>query len=176
MKNVLFLALFVTAMGLMVPFVHAAETTVTLKGVHLCCGGCSKGVERAVKQVDGATVKCDRKAGTAVITAGDKASAQKALDVIADAGYHGKTDSSDLRVKDDNTAPDRDVSSLTVTGAHLCCGSCVKGVNKAVKGVAGVAGTDAKKKQTSFTIKGTFNAKAAVKALYEAGYHVKVAE
>ena len=57
-----------------------AETKVEVKGVHLCCGACVKGVATALKGVDGASAACDQKAGTVTITASSEATAQKALD------------------------------------------------------------------------------------------------
>ena len=60
-----------------------AETKVEVKGVHLCCKACVKGVDAAFKGVEGATATCDQKNGTVTITAQDEATAQKALDVLA---------------------------------------------------------------------------------------------
>ena len=57
--------------------VARAETKVELKGTHLCCGMCVKAVGDILKGVDGATGKCDQKAGTVTITAKDDAAAQK---------------------------------------------------------------------------------------------------
>jgi hypothetical protein len=33
----------------------AADSSVEVKNVHLCCGACVKGVDKAVKTVDGAS-------------------------------------------------------------------------------------------------------------------------
>src|SRR6516162_8482685 len=69
-----------------------AETKVELTGVHLCCGNCVKAVGKIVQGVDGAEAKCDQKKKTVTITAPDVKTAQKALDALAKAGFHGKTE------------------------------------------------------------------------------------
>lgn len=150
-----------------------AETTVVLKGVHLCCGGCVKGVAKAV-QGSGAKAACDPKAGTVTITATDDAGAQKAIDALAAAGYHGESDSKTVKVKDDSGVAAGKTKSLTLTGAHNCCGACCRGIKATVKKVEGVTGDTAKPKTDTFTVTGDFDAAALVKALNAAGYHVKV--
>ncbi len=70
---------------------NQTETQVRLRGVHLCCGGCTDAVAAAVESVPGATCRCDMENGTVTLTARDRAAAQKALDAIADAGLHGET-------------------------------------------------------------------------------------
>ena len=47
-----------------------AETKVELKGVHLCCPGCTKAVGDILKKVDDVKGACDAKAGTVTITHG----------------------------------------------------------------------------------------------------------
>lgn len=146
---------------------HAAET-VKLTNVHLCCNSCVKGADAAVKKVDGATAEIDKDAGTVTISAGDKATAQKAVNSLLAAGYFAKSDSSDVKLVA-NTASDAKVSSLKVSGVHLCCKKCVTAVNKAVGSVDGVKGTDAEPKGESFTVSGNFSPKAVLKALNDAG-------
>ena len=53
-----------------------AATKVTLSNVHLCCGKCEVGANKALATVDGAEGKVDRKAGTIAITADNDATAQ----------------------------------------------------------------------------------------------------
>src|SRR3954467_6627828 len=76
-----------------------AETKVEVKGVHLCCGACVKGVATALKGLEGVKGVCDRDNKTVTITATDDAAAQKALDALAAAGYHGDTGSQTLLIK-----------------------------------------------------------------------------
>lgn len=150
------------------------ETKVSLSGLHICCGSCTKGINNAVAKVEGAKVAVDAKAKTAAVSAADAETVQKALDAIAAAGYHGATGDEKLAIKDDSGAPEGKVKSLKLSGAHNCCGGCNKGLVAAVKKVEGV--TDAATAQKVVTVTGDFDAKAVVKAANDAGYHVKAAE
>lgn len=151
-----------------------ADTKVELKGTHLCCGQCVRAVDEILKKIDGATGKCDQKAGTVTITAKDDATAQKALDALAAGGFHGTTDNKDLKIKDDSGVTKGKVKALTLVGVHNCCGSCNRSIVATVGKVAGVTGNTAKVKSDTFEVTGDFDAEELVKALFAAGYHVKV--
>lgn len=153
-----------------------AETTVELKGVHLCCGACVKAVGGILKDIEGVKGKCDQKNKTVTITATDDATAQKALDALAAKGFHGDSGNKDVAMKDDSKAPKGKVKELTVTGAHNCCPMCCKAIKATVKKVDGVTSDNAKPKADTFTVKGDFDAGELIKALNEAGFHVKVKE
>jgi copper chaperone CopZ len=64
--------------------------------------------------------------------------------------------------------------SAKLTGVHLCCPSCVKGVNKAVEGIQGVSAT-ANQEQGIVTLTGpdTATVQKAADALVAAGYYGK---
>jgi periplasmic mercuric ion binding protein len=151
-----------------------ADTKVELKGTHLCCGQCVRTVDDILKKIDGVTGKCDQKAGTVSITAKDDATAQKALDALSAAGFHGTTDNKDLKIKDDSGVAKGKVKTLTLEGVHNCCNSCNRAITAAVGKVAGVTGNTAKAKSDTFDVTGEFDAEELVKALNAAGYHVKV--
>jgi copper chaperone CopZ len=151
-----------------------AETTVELKGVHLCCGQCVKAVGAILKKVDGVTGKCDQKAGTVTLTASDDATVRKAINALAASGFHGETDNKDLAMKDDSGVTKGKVKSLTLTGVHNCCGQCCKAIKATVKKVDGVTGDTAKPKESTFDVTGDFDAEELVKTLNAAGFHVKV--
>lgn len=151
-----------------------AETKVEVKGVHLCCPACVKGVAESVKKVDGAKVACDTKKKTVTITAADDETAQKALDALAAAGFHGDTGNTKLAMKDDSGASEGKVKQATVSGVHNCCGACCKAIKTAVKKVDGVKADTAKPKSDTFEVTGDFDAAELVKALNAAGFHVKV--
>jgi mercuric ion binding protein len=170
MKSLLSLA---CCLALSLP-AFAADVTVQLKGTHLCCGQCVKAVGDILKKVDGVTGKCDQKAGTVAITAKDEATAQKALDALAAGGFHGTTDSKELKIKDDSGVTKGKVQSLTLEGVHNCCGQCNRAIVAALGKVEGVKGNTAKVKAESFEVTGDFDAEAVVKALNAAGYHAKV--
>ena len=145
-----------------------------LKGTHLCCPQCVRAVEDILKKVDGVTGTCDQKAGTVTITAKDDATAQKALNALAAGGFHGTTGNDKLTIKDDSGAEKGKVKSLTLVGVHNCCGMCNGAIKKAVKAVEGVTNDTAKAKSDTFEVTGEFDAQALIKALNDAGYHVKV--
>jgi copper chaperone CopZ len=151
-----------------------AETKVELKGVHLCCGACEKGVTTALKGLDGVSQVADRKTKTVTLTAADDAAAQKAIDALAAAGYHGDIASKAVTIKSETNVPAGKVKKLSLTNLHNCCGACGKAIQKAVKSVAGVTGDTVKPKQADFEVTGDFEAAEVVKALNSAGFHVQI--
>ena len=102
MKNILTLASILAAFGWSA---QAADTSVKLSNVHLCCNNCVKGVDKALSGVIGAKAQSDKDAGTVTIKAPDKATAQKAVDALLAAGYFGI--SSDPAIKGLQTAARR---------------------------------------------------------------------
>ena len=152
-------------------FSHA-ETKVTLSGVHLCCKGCVNGVTKAVKNT-GATVKCNAKAGSVAIS-GAKNAVVAALKGVAKAGYYGKSSDKDLAITCEGGAEDKKVKSLTLGGAHLCCGKCVKAIARAVDATDGAKTHTAKKGSKTFEVTGDFNALAFIRALHDNGLHAVV--
>jgi mercuric ion binding protein len=151
-----------------------AETKVEVKDVHLCCGACVKGVATALKGIDGVKHACDRENGTVTITASDEATAQKSLDALADAGYHGVVESKGLTIKSETNVPTGKVKSLSLNNTHNCCKACTTAIKKAAKSVAGVTGDTVQPKTAAFEVTGDFDAAALVKALNDAGFHVQV--
>ena len=151
-----------------------AETKVELKGVHLCCGQCISTVGKVLKGVDGVTdAKCDKDNKTVTFNAKDADTAKKALKALANAGFSGDA-GKDLALKDDSGAPKGKVKTITLTGVHNCCGMCNGALQKAIKSVDGVKDNTAKAKEKTFEVTGDFDAQALIKALNEAGFHVKV--
>jgi copper chaperone CopZ len=151
-----------------------AETKVEVTGVHLCCPNCVKTVGNILKDIQGVEGKCDQKKKTVTITASDDKTAQKALDALAKGGFHGKTEGKDVAIKDDSGAQKGKVQSLTVTGIHNCCNSCNNAIKGVLQKVDGVKGNTATPKKDSFEVTGDFDAAELIKALNEAGFHVKV--
>jgi copper chaperone CopZ len=152
---------------------EAADTSVKLSNVHLCCNGCVKGVEKALSGVTGATVQSDKDAGTVTINAPNDATAQKAVDALVAAGYFGTSGNPAIKVKPKSGAKKANVQgkvqSLKVTGVHLCCNKCVTSVNDALTKVAGVKGNTAAKGAESFEVTGDFKGKDVFTALNVAG-------
>ena len=166
-------ALLVGASCLAILVAARPETKIEVKGVHICCGACVKAIG-GVLEAAGVKGTCDKDAGTVTFTAGDEKAAQAALDGLAAAGYHGSSSVKDIAIKDDSGAKEGKVKSLTVTGAHNCCPQCCKALKGIVGKVEGVKTEDVKPKEKSFTVSGDFDAAALVKALNDAGFHVKV--
>lgn len=150
-----------------------AETKVVVSGVHLCCGGCVTGVKDAVSDLKDSKSVCDMKAKTVTITADNDAAAQKAIDALAEAGYHGDLDSKSVAFKKVQT-PEGKVKRLEVSGVHNCCGACNKAIKGAIKTVAGVQADTATAKDDSFVVEGEFSAAEVVAALLKAGFYVSV--
>lgn len=144
-----------------------ADEKVTLSDVHNCCKKCTEGLKKAVAEAPGVTAEINK--STVVLNGASDADLQKAVDAIAAAGYTGVSDNEKIKVPT-NEAPDEMVTSLTVTGTHLCCGKCVKAVEEAVKSVPGVKSDTAEKGAKSFQVNGDFNAKAVMTALSKAGF------
>ena len=146
----------------------SAEVTTKLSGVHLCCQSCVKGVAAAAGKVAGAKLACDKDAGTVSITANDKATVQKAVDALVAGGYFGTSSNPDIKVTA-HTAAAGKVTTLKVSGVHLCCGKCVTAVSNALRTVKGVTGNDAAKGSETFTVTGDFSPAEVYAALEKAG-------
>jgi copper chaperone CopZ len=151
-----------------------AETKVEVKGVHLCCGACVKGVAKALKGVEGASAACDQEGKTVTIKANDEATAQKALDALSGAGYFGTIDAKGLMIKPVSGLPSGKVKGINLTNSHNCCRACGTAIQKAVKSVPGVSGETVQPKKADFEVTGDFDAAALVKALNDAGFQVQV--
>ncbi|HLJ92624.1 MAG TPA: cation transporter [Gemmataceae bacterium] len=154
--------------------VSRAETKVELTNVHLCCRACVAAVGNILKEIPGVEGKCDQQSKTVTITAADEKTAQKALDALAKGGFHGKTANKELSIKDDSGVKKGKVQTLTVAGVHDCCNSCNNAIKAALKKVDGVKGNTATAKKDSFEVTGDFDAAELIKALNDAGFHVKV--
>ena len=152
----------------------AAETTVKLTNMHICCGGCTKAIVAATKDLAGAKVEVDQDNEEVTIKAESKEAAQGAVDAILAAGYHAKTDSTDVTIADDSGAKAGNVTRLELTGIHNCCGACTIAIKDAMKAVPGYQADTCKPKQSSFVVEGDFDAQALVKALNDVGFHAKV--
>jgi mercuric ion binding protein len=151
-----------------------AETKVEVKNVHLCCGMCVAKVGAVLEKVDGITEpKCDQKGKVVTFTAKDNDTAKKAVQALADAGFHGDA-GKDLAIKDDSGAEKGKVKTITLTGAHNCCGMCNAALQATLKKVDGVTDNTAKPKESTFEVSGDFDAQDLIKALNAAGFHVKV--
>ncbi|MGN6552277.1 MAG: cation transporter [Verrucomicrobiota bacterium] len=152
----------------------AADTTVQLSDVHLCCKSCVTGVEKAVGKVPGATATVDQEAGTVAISGPDTKTVQKAANALVKAGYFGKSNNPEIKLAAKTGAQGKKVSTLKIDGVHLCCAKCVKAVNQTLASVDGVKANTATKGATSFEVTGDFNDQEVFTALQKAGLSGKV--
>jgi mercuric ion binding protein len=150
------------------------EIKVKLTGVHLCCQGCVNAVDAALMSVEGVNSRCDMENGTVTLTASDDATAQKALDALAAAGFHGNADNQKLTMKAVSNVPQGKVKSLKVSGIHNCCEPCCEAIKEAIATVDGVTSDTAKPRATAFEVTGDFDAGALVTALNAAGFSAQV--
>jgi copper chaperone CopZ len=158
------------------PLTQAADVSVTLTNVHLCCGKCVDGANKAVAKVDGVTSLPDKTAGTIVLTGADTATVQKAVDALVKAGFYGGCSDESIKINGETGAKGEKVQTLKVKGVHLCCPSCVKAVNKALADVPGVTTNTAAKGVEVFEVKGDFKDSDVFDALKKAGLTGKVGE
>jgi copper chaperone CopZ len=146
-----------------------ADASLTLNGVHNCCGGCEKGITKAIESVKGATAAVDGE--TVTITVKNTPTAKKALEALMEAGYAGTGEGVEAPKA---AASDRVLKGATVSGAHLCCGKCVKAVEKAVASVKGITGSSIESKASEFTVEGEFREGDLIAALNQAGFNGQV--
>jgi len=172
MKRIIF---FTSILLLALGSAAAADSSLKLTKVHLCCPSCVKGIDKAVAGLPGVSAQCDKDAGTVTVTAPDQATAQKAVDRIVDAGYFGASSDPAIKVSDKSGAPKGKLTTLKISGVHLCCGKCVTSVNEALSKVKGVKGNTAAKGADSFEVTGDFKAKPVFAALNKAGFAGKAA-
>jgi copper chaperone CopZ len=149
------------------------ETKIEITKVHICCGACEKAVGKVLEEA-GVKGTCSKGTKSISITAADDAAAQKAVDALAAAGFHGEVDSKACSFKNDSGAKEGKVTSATVKGFHNCCPACCKAIKAVLGKLEGFESDDTKPKETSCTVKGNFDPAKLIKALNEAGFHAKV--
>ncbi len=151
-----------------------AETTLTMTGVHNCCGSCAKGITKAGSIGEGVTIDVPEKSTTVTITSKKKGDAMKAAEAIIAAGYFGKIEGgepSKTASKPATTSkPEAKMTKATVSGVHLCCKKCETAAANAVKTVSGITKSDIVAKATSFTVEGEFTKSELTAALNDAGF------
>ena len=154
----------------------SAESIAKITDVHLCCKSCVTGVEKAIAEVPDAKAAVDQDGGTVTLSGPNAATVQKAADALLAAGYFGKCHDSSVKLDASTGAKGQKVQSLKIEGVHLCCGKCVKAVDRAVKSVAGVKEQTAVKGAKTFEVSGDFNDQEVFTALQKEGLAGKVAK
>jgi copper chaperone CopZ len=152
-----------------------AETTITMTGLHNCCGSCAKGITKAGTSVgEGVTIDVPEKSTTVTITSKKKGDAMKAVEAIIAAGYFGKIEGGPPAKTASKSAvttkSEGKMTKATVSNVHLCCKKCETAAANAVKTVPGITKSDIVAKSTSFTVEGEFTKAELTAALNDAGF------
>jgi len=151
---------------------------VTVKGLHLCCGGCNSAVEDAINEVKGVSaVTSDANTKVVAFKAPDEKVMQAAFDAMAKAGFHGDAFADKKAVKFPSVEVKKGTKTnrLTATGLHLCCGACKTGVQKALSDVPAVTEISIDQEARSVTVVGKdIDVEGVFKALNKAGYHAEL--
>ena len=152
------------------------DSSAKIGDVHLCCKGCVTGVEKAVGKVPDVKAEVDQDAGTVTLTGPNAEAVQKAADEMVAAGYFGKASDNSVKISADTGAKGEAVTKARVEGVHLCCGKCVKAVDKAVSSTKGAKSHNATKGAKTFEVTGEFNDKDLAAALQKEGLTGKISK
>lgn len=151
---------------------------VEVRGVHLCCGACVKGVEKALSGIEGVSnVASDRETKTVTFTAADDKAAKAGIEALAKAGFHGKArhGDDDLAFPASGAKEGSKASKISLSHVHLCCAACVRAVDEVVRKVDGVTNVTADRQAGTVEVTGeNVSVEAVVKALNDAGFHATV--
>ena len=131
-------------------------------------------MEKAVSKVPDAKAEVDQHAGTVTLRGPDAATVQKAADALVAGGYFGKASEGNVKLANETGAKGEKVKSLKIEGVHLCCGNCVKAVDRATASVSGVKAHTATRRAKSFEVTGDFNDKDLMTALQKEGLTGKI--
>jgi copper chaperone CopZ len=173
MKPILASSLAVCLMLFAVPRVDAGG--VTVKKAHVCCGACVTAVKKTLGDLEGITNgTASQKDKTITFDAADDAAAQRGIEALAKAGFHGTATHGDKALAYPKTkAKEGDVAdSLTFTGVHLCCKQCEVGAKAALVNVKNVKAITVDTKTKTVTITGEkVDVLEAIAAFNDGGFH-----
>lgn len=156
--------------------VNAGE--VTIKGVHLCCGGCLSAAKDAFDDVRGITkISCDLNTKVVKFNATDEKTANQGIKALSAAGFFGTAthEKKKLKFPDAGGKKKQKLDTFVLKGVHLCCGSCVTMSQKSLQKVSGVKVIDIDRKKKTIKLTGSsIEVKAAITALNKAGFYGKL--
>lgn len=154
-------------------------TTVSVKGVHLCCASCSSGAEAALQDLKGITkIGVDRNTKLISFEAESKDAAAEAIKALAEDGFYGTATygKEELKWPDAGAKKGEKVPTVVIEGVHLCCGACVTGVKDALEKVAGATEINVDRNAERVTIQGKeLDEVAVIAALNKGGFYGKIA-
>ncbi len=148
--------------------------TVSVKGVHMCCGGCKSIAEDALEDLTGVDkVVCDLNTKAIEFNAADEKAVARGIKALAEAGFHGKATHGKKAVPFPKSGAKKGVKSniVLLTGVHLCCTACVTASHKALLKVKGVAVIDIDRNEKSIKLTGdAMDQLEIVESLNRAGF------
>lgn len=152
--------------------------TVTVKGVHMCCGGCQSIAEEALTDLVGVDkVVCDLNTKAIEFKAADDKAVARGIKALAEAGFYGKASHDKKTQPFPKSGAKKGVKSNVVllSGVHLCCTSCVTASHKALLKVKGVAVIDIDRSAKSIKLTGdAMDTQQVVAALNRAGFYAQI--
>jgi copper chaperone CopZ len=160
------------------PVAAEEPAQVTVKGLHLCCQGCSVFLGAGLKDIQGMSdLEIDRKSRTANFSVSDKDVLKRALQGIADVGMFGEVtfEGKPVDFPVEKIDADKKQTRVTFMEVHLCCPSCAKAVSKAFEDNSEVLSVDCDVTKRTVTLTGDDLDPAKLRAsLHKAGFHGKL--
>ncbi len=151
---------------------------VTVKGVHMCCGGCKSIAEGALTDLTGVDkVVCDLNTKAIEFNAVDEKAVARGIKALAEAGFYGKATHGKKAVTFPKSGAKKGVKSNVVllSGVHLCCTACVTASHKALLNVKGVTVIDIDRNEKSIKLTGdAMDQLEVVQSLNRAGFFGKI--
>jgi copper chaperone CopZ len=148
--------------------------TVTVKGVHMCCGGCKSLAETALADLTGVDkVVCDLNTKAIEFKAADEKAVARGIKALAEAGFYGKANHDKKTLAFPKSGAKKGLKSNVVllSGVHLCCTACVSASHKALLKVRGVTVIDIDRNAKSIKLTGdAMDTMEVVEALNRAGF------
>ncbi|MEM8953062.1 MAG: cation transporter [Verrucomicrobiota bacterium] len=147
------------------------KNDVTLTGLHLCCGGCERAVEKALDGMEDVEFTVSRSSDSVNITSSRSSAIQDAVDAIGSAGYYGKSNYPEISIADvEDTSTDK-TDTAEIKGLHICCGACERAIDESLTAVDGVNSVSIDKEAGIVSVGGEFTTADTVAALRTAGFN-----
>jgi periplasmic mercuric ion binding protein len=170
----LFVAAVATAALAAFAATPAQAGKVEVKGLHICCPQCEKGITTILGKVDGVSdAKADKATKTATFTTKDDKATAAALAALVDGGFCGTAtdDGKEVKVVTPTAKKGDKADEVTITNVHVCCGQCKTAIKGLFKDAKAVDFPD----KTSVKVTGTGIDKGeALEALNKAGFGGKI--
>lgn len=151
---------------------------VSVKGVHLCCGGCQEIANEALGEVkDLADISCDLNTKVISFKAGSPKAAQAGIEALANAGFFGEAtfNKEPLKYPESGAEKNSKSNSIVLTGVHLCCTACVTASHKALEDLKGVTLIDIDRNEQTIKLTGdSIGVPEAIAALNKAGFFCRL--